>query len=150
MRHRLAGSIAACVVFLSLTARAQSADEASAAAGGAPPPPPPAAPEPPPSPPPAVIDTSGAQGPAGQSPGAASSEWKFSWNGYLRAPLRVGVGSRPKCPAGVSPNAQAAKDLATFQNLLGAANGGGSTSPYNAVYCAAPGQSTTTFHSPYI
>jgi hypothetical protein len=64
--------------------------------------------------------------------------------------MRIGVGSRPACPAGVSPAQQAVKDLAAYQMGLGAANGGGASSPYNSVYCAAPGQSHTTFHSPYV
>jgi hypothetical protein len=98
----------------------------------------------------AAPDTSGAQR-SGLGPAAApGGDWKFSWSGYFRAPLRIGVGSRPACPAGVSPAQQAAKDLASYQAALGPANGGGATSPYNGVYCAAPGQSRTSFHSPYI
>jgi hypothetical protein len=100
--------------------------------------------------PPPSADMSGAQGGGQQSSAAAGGDWKFSWNGYFRAPLRIGVGSRPACPAGVSPATQAQKDLTNYQMALGAANMGGGNSPYNGVYCAAPGQSRTSLHSPYI
>lgn len=56
-------------------------------------------------------------------------EWRFSYHGYFRAPLRIGVGHRDNCPIGST----------------------GSSAP--TVYsqgCAAPGQSRTTFHSPYV
>jgi hypothetical protein len=91
-------------------------------------------------------DTSGAQGGSQFGP-TAESNWKFSWNGYFRAPLRIGMGSRPQCPPGVSPAAQAKNDLAATQTALGAAN---AATVFNGVYCAAPGQGRTTFHSPYI
>jgi len=105
--------------------------------------------------PPPSVDTSGAQGGGTALAGSTSSnasDWKFSWNGYFRAPLRIGVGKRPQCPAGISPAANAVTSLSNFQNsaYIGAANGGGSNSPYNGAYCAAPGQSTTALHSPYI
>ncbi|HZU84536.1 MAG TPA: hypothetical protein VE987_16515, partial [Polyangiaceae bacterium] len=96
--------------------------------------------------PPPVANTSGASTAAGPP----ASDWAFSWSGYFRAPLRIGVGSRPACPAGVSPAAQAKADLKSYQAALGDANGGGGTSPYNGVYCAAPGQSRTSLHSPYV
>jgi hypothetical protein len=100
--------------------------------------------------PPPTADTSGAQG-GGQQPSvAAGGDWKFSWSGYFRAPLRIGMGNRAACPPGVSPAAQAQKDRANYQSALGAANGGGPNSPYNGAYCAAPGQSRTSLHSPYI
>ncbi len=96
------------------------------------------------------MDTSGAQG-GGPGPQAApGGDWKFSWSGYFRAPLRIGAGNRAPCPAGVSPAQQAQKDLASYQAALGPANGGGPTSPYNGGYCAAPGQSLTSLHSPYV
>jgi hypothetical protein len=98
-----------------------------------------------------MVDTSGAQRGAGAdatgSTGGTKGDWRFSWNGYFRAPLRIGVGSRSPCPAGVSPSSRATTDLANFKKALGAAYYG---STYNSVYCAAPGQSTTTLHSPYI
>jgi hypothetical protein len=61
--------------------------------------------------------------------------------------MRIGMGNRPACPAGVTPNAQAAKDLSTYTSAIGGASGGGT---FNGQYCAAPGQSRTTFHSPYV
>jgi hypothetical protein len=108
---------------------------------------------------PPATDTTGAQ--HGDSANVAGStagskdDWKFSWNGYFRAPLRIGVGSRPACPAGVTPAKQAFNDATTFWNVTlgGTSSAAGGTavgSPYNGAYCAAPGQSTTTFHSPYI
>lgn len=58
------------------------------------------------------------------------NDWKFSWNGYLRAPLRIGEGHLPPCAGGMAPM------------------------PVNGVYsganCYAPGQSPNTFHSPYV
>jgi hypothetical protein len=97
-----------------------------------------------------VVDTSGAQR-SGLGPAAPpGGDWKFSWSGYFRAPLRIGVGTRAACPAGVSPAAQAQKDLGAFATALGSASGVSPGSPYNGAYCAAPGQSRTTFHSPYI
>ena len=101
--------------------------------------------------PPPTADTSGAQrGDRSDVTGATAgskSDWRFSWNGYFRAPLRIGVGSRSPCPAGVSPATKAGTDLGNFKTALGNAYEG---STYNSVYCAAPGQSTTTLHSPYI
>jgi hypothetical protein len=113
-----------------------------------------AAPPPPGELPPPTTDTSGAtKGDSATTSGSTTSnasDWKFSWNGYFRAPLRIGVGSRSPCPAGQTPASQAVADSGAFWKSLGPAAGGGITSPYNGVYCAAPGQSTTTFHSPYI
>jgi len=68
---------------------------------------------------PPSVDASGAQGggEALSSSGATSSkssDWKFSWNGYFRAPLRIGVGTRPQCPVGMSPAAYGATSLANF------------------------------------
>jgi hypothetical protein len=97
-----------------------------------------------------AADTTGAQGGGPQASAPPGGDWKFSWNGYFRAPLRIGIGSRPPCPPGVSPATQAQRDLAKYQAALGTANGGGGNSPYNGVYCAAPGQSGTSFHSPYV
>ncbi len=100
--------------------------------------------------PPPTADTTGAQAGGPVGPAAAGGDWKFSWNGYFRAPLRIGVGNRPACPPGVSPATQAQTDLKNYQAALGSANGGGPSSPYNGVYCAAPGQSRTSLHSPYV
>jgi hypothetical protein len=64
--------------------------------------------------------------------GPLPSDWQFSWHGYFRAPLRIGVGHRTECAPGMAPSASAA------------------TTPYNGQYCAGPGQSRTAFHSPYV
>ncbi len=117
-----------------------------------------AAPPPPSELPPPSSDTSGATKGAGAdaagSTSSNASDWKFSWNGYFRAPLRIGVGQRSPCPAGTAPNNTpayfATQTASAFWKGLGAAAGGGGSSPYLGAYCAAPGQSTTTFHSPYI
>ena len=94
-------------------------------------------------PPPQAGGPSGAEAAAGASGAAAApaapkgplpSDWQFSWHGYFRAPLRIGVGHRDACPPGMTP--QAAKPA--------------SSGAYNGQYCAAPGQSHTVFHTPYI
>jgi hypothetical protein len=100
-----------------------------------------------------TADTSGAtKGEGAEASGSTSSngsDWKFSWNGFLRAPLRIGVGTRQPCPAGVTPAQYAGTTATNF--WAGLSNpGGGPGSPYLGPYCAAPGQSKTTFHSPYI
>jgi len=142
--NRLRLGLIAASLFTSLPAAAQLPPPTAAEPAAAPAPPPPTGLPPP------MADTTGAQG-AGPQPSAASgSDWKFSWSGYFRAPLRIGVGSRPACPPGVSPATQAQTDYRNYQAALGAANGGGGSSPYNGAYCAAPGQSRTTLHSPYI
>jgi hypothetical protein len=66
------------------------------------------------------------------------SEWHFSSYGYLRAPLRIGVGQRPACPPGATTPTQ-------VQIPSGVGN-----QPYAGQYCALPDQSRTTFHSPYL
>ncbi|MGA2447596.1 MAG: hypothetical protein ABTD50_02845 [Polyangiaceae bacterium] len=105
--------------------------------------------------PPPASDTSGAQhGDGAEVAGSTAgnkSDWKFSWNGYFRAPLRIGVGSRTPCPAGQTPSHQALLDLGAFKASMNTPLGNAyNGSTYNSVYCAAPGQSATTFHSPYI
>jgi hypothetical protein len=99
-------------------------------------------------PPPSAAGGAGGAGP--QPMAAPGSDWKFGWSGYFRAPLRLGVGSRPQCPAGVSPATQAQNDLKNYQMASGGAYVASATSPYNGVYCAGPGQSRTSVHSPYI
>jgi hypothetical protein len=71
-------------------------------------------------------------------PRAVSPEWHFSTWGFFRAPLRVGMGSRPPCPPG----------LKTPVPVVSPTSVGGQ--PYSNWYCALPNQSQTTFHSPYI
>jgi hypothetical protein len=86
-------------------------------------------------PPPAANATAGS-GAATASPPPPSmtappspADWKFSWNGYLRAPLRIGEGHRRPC--------------GPMENPV-------QPTPYSAASCAAPGQSVNTFHSPYV
>jgi hypothetical protein len=91
-------------------------------------------------PPPSPNMTSGS-GAATATPVAAAAvatspnDWKFSWNGYLRAPLRIGEGHRRPC------NLATATTPAEVPMQL---------SPYSQATCAAPGQSTNVFHTPYI
>jgi len=91
-------------------------------------------------PPPSPNMTSGS-GAATATPVAAAAvatsptDWKFSWNGYLRAPLRIGEGHRRPC----NPAMGATPAEVPMQ-----------ASPYSQATCAAPGQSTNVFHTPYI
>jgi hypothetical protein len=112
------------------------------------PPPPPAVPAviPPPLPPQATAASTSSAGEPGLAEasnltgapnpngiGASSSdEWRFSSHGYMRAPMRIGVGKRPECPAGQSNGAPTP-----------GANG-------SSVPCAGPGESTTNLHSPML
>lgn len=59
-------------------------------------------------------------------------EWRFGFHGYFRAPLRIGVGHRPSCAPGMS-------NAAPNPNM-----------PDYSQTCAAPGQSRTVAHSPYV
>jgi hypothetical protein len=124
-----------------------------------PPPPPPIAPTPPPPLPDdaaktttsvAAPTTSGAASlPAGASdltgtPNAsalgasATDEWRFSTHGYFRAPLRMGLGSRPACDAGMMPN--------TIKGVGADIDGDGQPDQFK-VPCAGPDQGTINFHS---
>lgn len=55
-------------------------------------------------------------------------EWRFSYHGYFRAPLRIGVGHRDNCAPGMPSSAPTVYSQG----------------------CAGPGQSRTTYHSPYV
>jgi hypothetical protein len=95
-------------------------------------------------PPPVAGGPSGAEASNGAAAPAAAaapapkpSDWHFSWRGFLRAPLRIGVGHRPQCPPGT---AAATTNTATSSNGVA----------YGAQYCALNGQSRTTYHSPYV
>jgi hypothetical protein len=90
-------------------------------------------------PPPAANSAAGSGAPSA-APAAPTmvappspNDWKFSWNGYLRAPLRIGEGHRRQCAPGEMP-----ANTNSAQPALGSAT------------CAGPGQSTNTFHSPYV
>ena len=86
--------------------------------------------------PPVGSDPTGTPNPTALSPGGGD-EFRFSSHGFIRAPMRIGVGNRPNCPAGtpagtpVDPN--------------------GNPNPTGAsVPCAGGGQSTVNFHSPMV
>ncbi len=70
----------------------------------------------------------------------SGSDWRFSWHGYLRAPMRVGWQARPACPTGVMPGTPV--------------NGSGMVSAAGAVGtpCAGTGvgQNGTSFHTPML
>ena len=70
--------------------------------------------------------------------GGGGSDWRFSWHGYMRAPMRIGQGDVPTCPKGTMPG--------TPVNNMGMANPAmGAATP-----CAGPGQPTTAFHTPMV
>jgi hypothetical protein len=125
----------------------------------APPPPPPAPmpPPPAPTPPPASMpappapaapqtpvfdpgsspsDLTGTPNPTALSP-STGDEFRFSSHGFLRAPLRIGAGNRPNCPAGAAPG--------TAVGPSGNLNPTGVSVP-----CASGGQSTLNLHSPMV
>jgi hypothetical protein len=88
-------------------------------------------------------------------PPDAGDELRFSSHGFIRAPMRIGVGDRPSCganktgtyllqngtPAIVSPLPKVAPAAAIIQ-------GGGDNTL--STPCAGAGQSTTNFHSPWV
>src|ERR1700722_16833879 len=77
-------------------------------------------------------DLTGTPNPTALTPNA-SDELRFSSHGFIRAPLRIGAGNRPGCPAGVAPGTTVTAD-GTPSRL-------GVTVP-----CAGAGQSTLNFH----
>ncbi len=78
-------------------------------------------------------ELTGTPNPSGLAP-SATNEWRFSTHGYFRAPLRLGIGGRPQCPAGVNPGTPEAQPAGSIYT----------------VPCAGPGQSGTVFHSPQV
>ncbi len=139
-------------------ARAQDPVPVPGSAGSAPPgdllPPPapgtapPVAPPPPPPtdalPPDAALESAGSEQPPDRwsdpsyVPSTVTRDWHFSTRGFFRAPLRIGVGSRPAC----APGATAPSPVASPTSVGG--------QPYSDWYCALPNQSQTALHSPYI
>jgi hypothetical protein len=141
------------------SASASAAGGAAAGAGGAAsmPAPPPAMPAvaPPPEPAAAAPPQSGSS--TSSSVGAAEgasltgapdptalgngsgSDWRFSFHGFTRAPMRVGVGSRPQCPAGQMPGTSVSPSGGTMP-MGGAAQ----------VPCAGSNQSTVALHTPFV
>ncbi len=83
----------------------------------------------------------GAPNPTGLS-ASPTDEWRFSSHGFFRAPMRIGIGSRPKCPADTPAGMNPAVD--TSGNLVTATN-----KPLYSVPCAGPGQSSTNLHTPF-
>jgi hypothetical protein len=147
MRENVRGIVLAlALVPIPAVARAQEAPPAPAMP--APPPPAPAV-APPPEPPttvtlspnPAVAEAAGLTGsPNPTAVGAGSGdEWKFSVHGFTRAPMRVGIGSRPQCPAGQMPGTPVSPGGMTMPPL-GAV----------AVPCAGANQSTVALHTPFV
>lgn len=150
MRLEAAG-LTLCAIAVTTPAAAQTMD--------APPPPPPAAmPAPPPADPtpaPTPAAPTSAQTPAAATPeiGAGADltgtpnptalspstgdEFRFSSHGFIRAPMRIGAGNRPNCPAGSAPG--------TLVGPNGALNPTGVSVP-----CATGGQSTLNLHSPMV
>lgn len=153
MHKSTAAALAVSAFLIAATAAAQTLD--------APPAPPPAAMPPPPPP-----DTSASPGAAPTAPAAstpmsaaaelgapgaeltgtpnptalspsAGDEFRFSSHGYFRAPMRIGVGKRPSCPAGAAPG--------TLVDSNGNLNPTGASVP-----CASAGQSTINLHSPMV
>jgi len=154
MRTPVAVGVVLGWVLLATTASAQSMD--------APPPPAPALmplpppPEPRPAPlaaapaagaqtpgssaaieaPPIGADLTGTPNPTELSP-SGGDELRFSSHGYIRAPMRIGMGSRPGCPVGSAPG--------TLVGPNGSPNPTGVSVP-----CASAGQSTLNLHSPMV
>ncbi len=92
---------------------------------------------------PGLSDAAGLTGaPDPTALGAASGDdWRFSFHGFTRAPMRIGIGRRPQCPAGTMPGTN--PSVSPDGNAMPAAG-----SPQ--MPCAGPGQSTTALHSPFV
>jgi len=70
---------------------------------------------------------------------SSGDAWRFSFHGFTRSPMRIGIGNRPQCPAGAAPGTPV--------------TAGGALNPAAGVAqvpCAGPGQSTTALHSPLV
>jgi hypothetical protein len=74
--------------------------------------------------------------PAYTAPPGLTSTAQFRSYGFFRAPLRIGEGTRPACPAG--------------DKVPAIAPGLYDGQPWGNYYCALPNQSRTTFHTPYL
>jgi hypothetical protein len=70
---------------------------------------------------------------------SAGDEWRFSFHGFTRTPMRIGFGSRPNCPSGTMPGTP----VTPSGGLMPAAGAA-------QVPCAGPGQSTTALHTPFV
>ena len=85
-----------------------------------------------------AANLTGAPNPSELAP-SAGDEWRFSFHGYFRAPMRIGIGSRAQCPAG-TPAGTAITPGGMLMPATGVAQ----------VPCAGPGQSTTALHTPFV
>jgi hypothetical protein len=77
--------------------------------------------------------------------GSGGSDWRFTWHGYLRAPMRIGMSDRPSCPSGSMPGTavnQSGKVLGASDTIAGL--------PVTGIACAGPGQAGTSFHTPMV
>jgi hypothetical protein len=80
----------------------------------------------------------GTPDPTGLAQGSSADDWKFTFHGFSRYPLRVGFGKRPGCPAGTATGTSVTPD-GGLNPAMGAAQ----------VPCAGPGQSHTALHTPF-
>jgi hypothetical protein len=87
---------------------------------------------------------------------SAGDELRFSSHGFIRAPMRIGMGNRPACPVGTKPgtfllqNGKPGPYQGTQVPALAPTailSGGDNTLE---TPCAGAGQSTTNFHSPWV
>jgi hypothetical protein len=83
----------------------------------------------------------GTPNPSALSPSAAD-EWRFAFHGFSRYPMRIGIGNRPACPAGVS----AGTNLTPSGGMPAM---DATTKGEPQVPCAGPGQSRTALHTPF-
>lgn len=114
------------------------------ASGAASPPPPSGGPGPGGLPPPqagsALVEgqnLTGTPNPTALTP-SANDDWRFTFHGFSRYPMRIGLGDRPGCPAG-----SMAGTPVTPGGALNPAAGAAQ------IPCAGPGQSHLALHSPF-
>jgi hypothetical protein len=85
-----------------------------------------------------AANLTGTPNPAALAPGPAD-EWRFSFHGFTRTPMRIGFGNRPACPSGT----MAGTAISPSGMLMPAAGSA-------QVPCAGPGQTTTSLHTPFV
>jgi hypothetical protein len=105
----------------------------------------------------------GTPNPTALAPSTNPDEPTFSTHGFIRAPMRMGMSSRPSCPTGtppgtlVLPSGKATSALEPMGTAAGMGVNGGNdgsvpqTMPAKAfaeVQCAGPAQSNTDLHTP--
>ena len=93
---------------------------------------------PPPEPGNAVVtgqNLTGTPNPTGLAP-AHGDDWKFSFKGFSRYPMRIGIGNRPGCPAGVAAGTNVSAAGVVDPNAP------------SQIPCAGQGQSHTALHTP--